>query len=229
MTASTPPKRPISSVPKPSPFAQAIRRNVTIGLFMRFLYQVLVGAAWIYESIVKPVTRPFWRAGLWLFGLYRRLWDKLVYTKSGRLSNVRAGLVLASTIAALVMLPSAIRFTFDALMFALTYEIEEVYLMSSQEIDPSINLHSIKGCEDIPCTEANSIYYRVREDSFNDMWSLIHHGGFFYPDYVAAAAGTFSKCTVTSYGIRFKTAMRRWDIYPDMLEAHCRPIQNDTK
>ncbi|RYF00589.1 MAG: hypothetical protein EOO77_33820 [Oxalobacteraceae bacterium] len=116
-------------------------------------------------------------------------------------------------------------FTYDAAMFAVTYDIEDIYLTNSQEIDPEHNLHSIKGCEDLPCTEANSVYYRVREDHFNSIWSMLHHGHLFYPDYVAAAVPpVVSKCHVTSYGFRFKFAMRQWNVYPDMLEAHCQPL-----
>jgi hypothetical protein len=205
-----------------------VERVTVIGLFLKFVYQVLSGLGWVYDRIIRPVTWPLWRLFGRAFGLYRRLWDKAVYRRSGHFSRLRAGgMVLATVLAFYVAIPVA-RFVFDAGMFAITYDIEDVYLTNSQEIDPAINLHSIKGCEGLPCTEANSVYYRVREDHFNSLWSMLHHGNIFYPDYVAAAVPSgVSKCHVTSYGFRFKFAMRQWDLYPDMLEAHCQPMFSD--
>jgi hypothetical protein len=214
------PARPIRAPRPPTP----VERVTVIGYFLKFLYQVLAGFGWVYTYVIRPVTRPFWKAGLYLFRQYRRLWDRAVYKSSGHFSRIRAGgMVIATGLAIYLFVPVA-KFVFDAGLFAVTYDIEEVYLSKSQEIDPANNTHSVTGCEKLPCTEANSIYYRVREDTFNSLWSMLHHGGLFYPDYVAAAVPGVSKCKVTSYGFRFKFAMRQWDIYPDMLEAHCQPI-----
>ncbi|RYD55143.1 MAG: hypothetical protein EOP83_21750 [Verrucomicrobiaceae bacterium] len=201
-----------------------MERVTVIGLFLKFLYQVLSGLGWVYDRLIRPVTWPLWRFARYLFRQYRRVWDKAVYKRSGHFSRIRAGGMILATAAAFYVALPVVKFFLDAGLFAVTYGTEEVYLSKSQEIDSANNTHSVTGCESLPCTEANSIYYRVREDTFNSLWSMIHHGGLFYPDYVAAAVPGVSKCTVTSYGFRFKFAMRQWDIYPDMLEAHCQPI-----
>jgi hypothetical protein len=168
--------------------------------------------------------RPVWRAARWAFLQYRRLWDRVVYLRSGAFSKARAGGMVLMTAGVLYFSLPILGFFRDAGIFALTYGHEDIYLTFSQEIDPAHNLHSVKGCEDLPCTESNSVYFRVREDAFNSFWSLLRHGDLFYPDYVAAAVpAVVSKCHVTRYGLRKKFAMRNWDIYPDMLEAHCSP------
>lgn len=208
-----PPRRPLSPMEQFGP----------LGLLVRFFYQFLAGLVWLYEKTIRPVTLPFWRLGRYLFRQYRRLWDRVVYTRSGTFSRVRAGAMIVATAASFWIITPVLQFVAEASLFAVTYGTEEIYLIKSQEIDSNDNLHAVTGCEQLPCTEANSVYYRVREDNFNSLWSLLRHGTLFYPDYVATVPG-LSKCRVTSYGIRFKFAMRQWNVYPDMLEAHCDPV-----
>jgi hypothetical protein len=102
---------------------------------------------------------------------------------------------------------------------------EVVYLTNSQEIDHINNVHSIQGCESLPCTDRDSIYFRIRFSWFNLLWTWVHGKIWFYPDYVAAAVPpVVSKCIITTYGIRLKTFMRSFNMYPDLVQVTCEPI-----
>jgi hypothetical protein len=104
---------------------------------------------------------------------------------------------------------------------------EQVYLTNSQEIVPGENEHSVQGCHALPCTDDNSVYYRIRASNFNEAWSVLHGRGLFYPDFVAAAVPvSISRCNITSYGLRIKFLMRGLDIYPDLLRTECTPLQD---
>ena len=60
---------------------------------------------------------------------------------------------------------------------------------------------------------------------------IYHHGSLFYPGYVAGAvAPVMERCVITSYGIRkkFRSLMRTWDIYPDLLQVKsCQPVDEN--
>lgn len=120
----------------------------------------------------------------------------------------------------------AIDLIYYTTLYALTSNIDEtVYMTNSQEVDPLNDIYSAQGCETLPCDQESSIYFRVDPILFNHLYSLVTEGNIFYPDYVAAAVPpSITKCTITSYGIRWKTLMRRWDIYPYLLRASCQPI-----
>jgi hypothetical protein len=54
----------------------------------------------------------------------------------------------------------------------------------------------------------------------------VHGRGLFFPDYVAASVPlSISECKITSYGVRVKIFMRGMDIYPDLLQTECTPLQ----
>jgi hypothetical protein len=87
-------------------------------------------------------------------------------------------------------------------------------------------VHSVQGCHQLPCTDENSFYFRIRATLFNEIWSLAHGRGLFFPDYVAASVPlSISECRITSYGVRMKIFMRGMDIYPDLLQTECTPLQ----
>jgi hypothetical protein len=53
----------------------------------------------------------------------------------------------------------------------------------------------------------------------------VNHKNIFYPDYVAAAVPPgVHRCVILSYGIRIKLLMRQYDVWPDLLEASCKPV-----
>ncbi len=142
----------------------------------------------------------------------------------------RAGVFLtASLVFAWFILVPALVFLFDVGLYLATVRKDEVvYLTNSQEIIPEENVHSVQGCHSLPCTDENSVYFRIRGTLFNEAWSLVHGHGIFYPDYIAAAVPlSISKCTITTYGLRIKLVMRGMDIYPDVLQTECAPLQTE--
>lgn len=197
----------------------------------KFLFQFAQAVIWIYTRILRPVARILFKPITWLWHLFRLLWDKVVYYEDAyqnRLfSKTRAGIFLAiSAVFAWFVLVPAIVFIFHAILYFATVKRDEiVYLTNSQEILPHENEHSVQGCHALPCTDQNSIYFRIRASNFNEVWSIVHGHGLFFPDYVAASVPVaVSRCKITSYGLRIKLLMRGLDIYPDLLQTECSPL-----
>jgi hypothetical protein len=199
----------------------------------RFWLQFTFACWWVWTRILFPIFRFMSKPMRWAFYAYRHLWSIVVYTqdKYGALvfSKMRAGMFLTATVIILYMMPVIANLTYDTTMFAATVDYdEEVYLTNSQEIIPESDIHSVQGCNKLPCTDDNSIYYRVNPSLFNHIWSFITNKNWFFPDYVAAAVPPgVSKCKITSYGIRIKLLIRNADIYPDLLQASCQPINTE--
>lgn len=199
----------------------------------KFFFQVVAACHWIWQNILRPISRFFFKPVLWLWKFYRILWDKAVYYEdkyqNRQFSKTRAGVFLAASLvfAWYCVVPITL-FVFDAAVYFATVKRGEiVYLTNSQEIRPDDNEHSVQGCHALPCTDGNSVYYRIRATNFNEAWSILQGRGLFYPDYVAASVPvSISKCTITSYGFRIKLLMRGFDIYPDLLETKCTPLQD---
>jgi hypothetical protein len=192
-----------------------------------FLIQVAGSLGWIYWRLLEPALRAVvWRPGKWLFHWYRRQWERWT-RKNGRFSITRGAAMLMAT-SLIIYFPvfAVLELFWDASWYLMTAKRDEVvYLTSSQEIDSDRDVHNVKGCETKPCQDQNSLYFRVRPTMFNHLWSVFHNGDVFYPDYVAGAvAPGMNRCTITSYGIRFKFIMRRMEglnVYPDLLAARC--------
>lgn len=197
----------------------------------RFWFQIVAACHWIYQKILVPVGQVLWKPIKWLWRIFRILWDKIVYVQDEfgqhRFSKTRGGIFLASfaVFVWFVLLP-LIKFVFDAgLYFATVRKDEVVYLTNSQEILPYENEHSVQGCHALPCTDENSVYFRIRATPFNEVWSLVNRRALFFPDYVAASVPvSLSTCRITSYGVRAKLLMRGFDIYPDLLRTECAPL-----
>lgn len=86
-------------------------------------------------------------------------------------------------------------------------------------------VYEITGCESIDCSDQDTVSFRVEASWFNEAWSAIHNGAFYYPDYVAAAVSpVVNKCTITSYGIRKKFLVRNFELHPDILQVRCIPV-----
>jgi hypothetical protein len=196
----------------------------------KFWFHVSLSAIWVYQNVIKPITKPIRWFLLFAWKKYRLLWDKIVYVDDGYgkkvFSKVYGGIFLLATLAFMYIVPNIIDFGLDIGLYALTAKRNEVvYLTNSQEIDHINNVHSIQGCESLPCTDRDSIYFRIRFSWFNLLWTWVHGKIWFYPDYVAAAVPpVVSKCIITTYGIRLKTFMRSFNMYPDLVQVTCEPI-----
>jgi len=170
---------------------------------------------------------------LWKY--YKPIWDKFSYVGEGEdrhFSKVRGTMTLLSSLVGVWVLYGFMFFMGDVLLYVATGHVDEiVYLSNAQEIDPLENIHSVQGCtaqaegENFSCDSDKSLYFRIENDAFAEVWSLVNHGAFFYPDYVAAPiAPGWQKCTVTSYGFRMKIFLRGFNIYPMLLSAKCEQI-----
>lgn len=196
----------------------------------RFFIQFALALGWVWKYLLHPI----WRAISWVFrGLfrqYRKLWALTVYRRDHfdnlRLSKRRAGLFVVGTAAGLVCLYGIIGFATDtALYFTTGHHDEVMYLTNSQEVDAPGNVHAVKGCDKLPCSDSDSVYFRLNPSAFNHVWSLIHNHMLFLPDYVSAAVPPgLNRCIITTYGVRAKFLMRGLDIYPELIRASCTPV-----
>lgn len=187
--------------------------------FNRFIFPFYSWTAWFYNIL-------FWKH-------FRAIWDKSVYTTledgSKKFSKVRGAKVIAATVVVLFVAYQSLFVLFDTVLYLTTARVNEVvYMSNAQEISAENNLHSAQGCivkdteAAFSCGVDDSLYFRIDSSGFNHIWSLFHNQTLFYPDYVAAPiAPGWEQCTITSYGIRVKTLMRTWDIYPTLLSATC--------
>ena len=203
-------------------------REPWLARFLKWLAQYMLGWTWIWQKILFPVFRRVFSVYKSVSSVYMKIWKKLVY-KNGSFGRARAGLTIIATCVFVWLIPNLLFIGYQTAMFGATARMNEaIYLTNSQEIDPEDNVHSIKGCTALPCTEENAVYYRVRTTSFHQLYSILTKGSMFYPDLTASVvAPGYNECIVDSYGIRFKTLMRTYDIYPDMLDAICKPIVSD--
>ena len=210
--------------------------------FVKWLAQYTLGLTWIWQKIMAPVVRRVGRVWRWWSDKYMRLWNKVVYKRDihffkwklysgdGMFSRMRAGLMIIATALSFYLIPMGLLLTYHTTLFVFTAQSEVVYLLNSEEVNPDEDTYSIRGCESLPCTEANAIYFRVRPMVFNHLYSLVTRGNLFYPDLVAAVVSPgVNKCGTFSFGIRLKTLMRRGDLYPDMLDAVCEPLGHNVE
>jgi hypothetical protein len=205
----------------------------------RFWYQFTASMTVIYRRFIYPIYS--W--GYWLFSIlfwkrFRAVWDRFVYKTNAagerKFSKIRGATIIVSTAAFLFLFYQSMFVLVDATLYAVTGKVDEiVYLSNAQEIVPDSNMFSVQGCvapaegESFSCGAEDSLYFRISPSGFNHTWNLINNGGLFYPDYVSAPiAPGWQECTVTSYGVRIKTLMRTWDLYPELLSARCREIKN---
>lgn len=204
-----------------------------------FWFHILSTFHFIWKTFVKPVYKFLYSAYDYLFwSNFRKVWDRYAYNTNiigeKKLSVIKGTSIILSTITTLVVVYGFVFLMADTTLYFLTASRNEiVYLSNAQEISHADNLHSAQGCvapettlesdTEFNCSDANSLYFRVDNSLFNQLWSLIHHRTIFYPDYVSAAiAPGWHKCTITSYGFRAKFFVRNWDIYPHLLSASCK-------
>lgn len=195
---------------------------------VKFWSQVWAGSKWIYTWTLKPVVKFLSKPASWVARKYMDIWFWWVYDVNQydvkKFVAWKAGVMLIAT--ALVFW-QGLHFGWDASMYALTAEKHVSYLNNSQEVTESSNIHAVRGCDEKPgCSNLEAIYYRADPDLFNQFWSVINHGTLFFPDFVAAAVPpTTHKCTVYTYGFRWKWLVR-WDVYPEILHVYgCEPVK----
>lgn len=210
-------------------------------LWAKFWSHLAKMGFWLWNKIFRPITIRVFRAARFLARQYRDLWLRCVYKEDEygvqRFSKVRGfATIITTTIVGTVLVAhlwAGLVFTFW--YWPLVQHDETLYLYNSQKISEGLDpystwddVHEVHGCETLPCTDQTSVTFRVRASWFNELWSIYHNGSLFYPGYVAGAvAPVMERCTITSYGIRkkFRTLMRTWDIFPDLIKVtSCAPV-----
>lgn len=198
-------------------------------VWWKFLIQLGLGLNWFWEHILWPIIKFFRFPVRWIGRGWRRVFDWYVYVPytrtSQRFSSVRAGLMIVYSIIAFMMTIPVLIFILDAAVYLATvHHDEKIYLTVAQEISMDDNIHSVYGCNSLPCRDEDTIYFRIEPSLFNHAWAIAHGHWLFYPDFVAAAVppGT-NECIATTYGVRIKFVARNLDLYPFLLKASCRP------
>lgn len=189
----------------------------------RFLVQLAASLHWVWAVPLRPLRRACaWMLGS-IFRWYRRLWVRFTHNEYGGFVYWRGGAMIVATGIALYLIPIMFMFAAQTALYFTTRNYEEVYLIQSEEIYPDDNIWAVRGCERLPCDRDTSIYFRISPTPFNHLWSLVNTGWLFVPDDVGSGVPTgLTRCWVRSYGIRIKTLMRRFEIYPDALDISCR-------
>ncbi len=203
-----------------------------------FFNGVAQGGKWLYNTILRPVTHyvtwPLMKIG---GRKYMELFNRVSHVKNefgkSEFSKKRAGAMIAATVAgacSLVPVPN-VPFSGEvgwsgvsALWWATTRKTETLYLHNSAG-EAGKNKYTISGCSEFPCTDSDSVQFKVDDSWFHDARHFILHGTPFRPDAVAAAVPPVpNKCEVTYYGWRWRPISRTLDLWPRMLEASCVPI-----
>lgn len=189
-----------------------------------FLTGVGIGLWWIWERVVMPVWRFARKPGVWLARRYVDLWHwaTVIIDPYGKpvFSKTRAGfMVIATGVFWFFMLWPLLGLATDSVIYLLTAQVDEhVILLSSQQLDSEKNTHMVEGCAELPCSDRNSLYFKVRGSLFNDLWTIAHLRGIqFYPDSVAAPIPMdVSECVITSYGLR-QNLIAGFHLFPEIL------------
>lgn len=183
------------------------------------------GLAELYETRASGPVGFVMRIFSWIGRTYnQKVWQRFAKNSGGSYTQKRVIGTIFGTFFALWLLPSAILTGWQIGLSQMTWQNETLYLTSAEEVDPENEIHSIRGCRAIPCSEADAVYFRVRSTWLHTVYSYYNRGHAFYPEEVAGViAPGVNRCEVTSYGIRVKALMRGWGIYPDMLDAVCVP------
>jgi len=214
-----------------SRYSRTARAREDIRFSVRFTYQVWQGLCWLYAWMIEPVLRQVWKAKDYLWHQYKLLWAYCVYkrTRDGVLlfSKTRAAAMLITTFVVgwWVALPLLETVFVDIPAYALTAKVDEkLWLWNPQEINSKTNSQLIRGCAEYPCSEDNALYFRVENGLFENLWSIVHGHGIFFPEYVASMPGTATPCIATSYWFRFRLTSRFLNIYPYLLSTSCTEI-----
>ncbi len=204
----------------------------------KFLWQVAQVALWIWLNLANPVLSFVIIPGaLWFWKYYRVIWEKFTIVKDkygiDHFSKKRGIIVVLATIFTVWLGINLAFLTLDTTLFIFTNKTDEaVFLFNSNDgsLEKDGQSFSVPGCQientkTLSCNDENSLYYRIDDNWFNNVWSLINRHWFFYPEYVGSAiAPGWNRCVVTSYGVRIKLAMRILNLYPELLSTVCSPV-----
>lgn len=206
-------------------------------LWMRFWESFSSAVQFLYKYLVRPITKRIWKTARWLMTEYRDLWLNITYKKDQygvmQFNRMRGGLTILGTVGVLYCLYGLSTIMISLPWYVLTVKHDEVlYLSNHSAVEGhstsrlKINdVYEITGCENIDCSDQDTVSFRVEASWFNEAWSLAHNYAFYYPDYVAAAVSpVVNRCTITSYGIRKKFLVRSWELHPDILQVRCVPV-----
>jgi hypothetical protein len=191
-----------------------------------FFATVGMGLHWAWVYFVRPIWRQARRPLWWLAKQYVALWDWFVIVRDpyGKptFSKTRAGImVIATAFCWWFLVDPLIGLACDTAIYAATVQNdEEIVLFGSQEIDSKNNVHIAEGCYTYPCKDGESLYFRIKNSLFNNLWKIAHAGGLFYPDLVGAAIPTgYSRCVVASYGLRWRVFVMNTEIFPEIIDV----------
>lgn len=214
---------------KSARYSRTARARSDLASGGKFFYQLSLASGWVWAWLARPIWRACAVATSWAWTKYRWLWALVVYKRTVDdvllFSKTRAGimLLLFGLWLWFLLLPIAECVLIDAPLYMITAKIDEhVYLSGSQEINSSTGAHVIEGCSELPCTDRDAIYFRAENSLFNNLWSLWHGHGMFFPEYVGAAVPyATTHCVVTTYGFRLRFTTRFLNIYPEILAVAC--------
>lgn len=203
-------------------------------VFGRFFDQIMRIVKYIIDVFCLPVIRfaynPAKRFILWNWRLFKKYGFNENEHGYKTLSPYKMSIFLVSYVTCWMMFAFTIDMTYYTSLFFLTRNHEVIFMTNSQEVNSDEDIFSAQGCEALPCTIDNSVYFRIEPVWFNHFYSYFTEGHLFYSDYVAAAVPpTVTQCTIYSYGIRWKLLMRGMDIYPYLLSATCTPVIDEQK
>lgn len=214
-----------------------------LSLWYKFAQGVSWSAQWLYKTFLRPITKRLWRVFKWLAVKYRNGWMSLTYKMdqygSLQFSKVRGACLILATLASFYFIYGVLTIACALPWYFLTVKHDEVlYLSNHSAVEGhhgssrvKINeVYEITGCETLNCSDQDTVSFRVEASWFNELWSLIHNGALYYPDYVAAAVSpVVNRCIITSYGIRKKFLVRYWELHPDILQVKCLPVGIEDK
>lgn len=242
----------VEDATKDNPVAAVIEEIRTFNKTMGSIRRYYTNTKEIIGSIVKktkPVLGPVATVGGAVWRGYHWLWDKTDAREySGTLGKLaarcgRAGVLALTVVLGVQAIPSVIGGDIaravvaevvepfkDSALMATSYKSgETIYLSHAHEIDPDNNIWNVRGCEKpTDCDTEDAIYFRVKPSLMHNAWSAVSKKNpFFIPDHVIApVAPGLNKCTVASYGMRWRL-MKYAQAYPYLLDAKCTPITTD--
>ena len=134
--------------------------------------------------------------------------------------------MVVGTAAVALSLPEIFSTAAHGVFMATTYDRHFVYMQDAHEISPEDNVWAARGCNEWPCDDETSLYYRIKPSFLHHVWSLAVNKNFFFADYVAGAIPAVpSKCDIESYGFRGKFFVRNFEVFPYIMSVHsCVPL-----
>jgi hypothetical protein len=175
-------------------------------------------------SFLAPVVTPLWNG-------YKSIFNRVAYTLDdhGERTVLHKPRALAAAAFSLVAafgivtqgLPVAGNLAYDGIMMSTTMEHgRPLYLTGANPSDDTDDIFYVKGCETLPCTDSNSVYFRLRDNAILSAYRFVTTGKAFWPEDVGAAIPEeTSACTVSTYGVR----VRMLGMYPHITSVQCTP------